>query len=159
MLERSLCKSLGQTQDMECVPGMALTHLPCKWRPWCPIMWMTNTSPKKLCKNIKKVHEQFKSKGFKMCIYMQTSCHSWWSWIYLVKQSLLVLVTSSEMIQITRHNSISSEVIGTFILQLEYKVLPTESGWQGSFQFVWWQMMYFLLQNVAQKNHNIFHQW
>lgn len=37
-------------------------------------------------------------------------------WYYLVKHCLLVLVTSSEMIQITRHNSMISEVIGTFII-------------------------------------------
>lgn len=37
---------------------------------------LTEMSPNHLFKNIKKVHIKSKSRGIKMCIYMQPTCHS-----------------------------------------------------------------------------------
>lgn len=66
MIERSFYKSPLQTQDTETLMSL-----------------LANTPPNLLFKNITKVHNKSKSKGFKTCIYMQTTCHSWWSLIIL----------------------------------------------------------------------------
>lgn len=77
--------------------------------------------------------------------------------------TLLLPITSSEMIQMHRHDSMLTEVFGMFKTQLQYKVLPTKSGLSVFFSN-WWNhsvdvVANDLLQNVEQEKQERNYQW